>query len=154
MPALVGVGEVDDDPVVGPDRIRLEPSSARIFAPNREPPGGMHASAERREDAETPVADLVAEALDDQCLIGGHDAGRGLLLAQVGDEVLGGEPIEVVLAGELLALLATASRENSPIARPSSAGRPTPRRARTDRPGDPGRGDDDDAVAGDLLDPP
>ncbi len=49
----------------------------------------------------------------------------------------------------------TASRENSPIARPSSTGRPDALAApERDRPGDArGRGDDD-AVAGDLLDPP
>ncbi len=80
---LVGVGEMDDDPVVGPDRVGLE--LVLVADPRRQgkPPGGVDATAERREDAEPPVADLVAEALDDDRLVAGDDAGRGLLLAQV-----------------------------------------------------------------------
>ena len=76
--------------------------SSRILADERQAPGGVHAAAEGREDAEPPVADLVAEALDHDRLVGGDDAGRRLLLAQVGDEVLGGAAVEVVLLGELL----------------------------------------------------
>jgi hypothetical protein len=62
---LVGVGEVDDDPVVGPDRVGLQPGLVADLRAERQRPGGVHAPAERREHAETPVADLVAEALDD-----------------------------------------------------------------------------------------
>src|SRR6185503_15130412 len=69
-----------------------------------ETPGGVDATAERREHAEAPVADLVAEALDDDRLVGGDDPGSRLLLAQVVDEVLGGELVEVVAARELLGL--------------------------------------------------
>ena len=87
---LVGVGEVDDDPVVGPDRVGLEVALGADLGGQRQAPGGVDAAAEGREDAEPPVADLVAEALDHDRLVGGDDAGRRLLLAQVGDEVLGG----------------------------------------------------------------
>ena len=78
--------------------------SSRIFCAQRQAPGGVDAAAVGREDAEAPVADLVAEALDDDRLVGGDDPGRGLLLAQVGDQVLGGAAVEVVLGGQLLRL--------------------------------------------------
>ena len=124
---LVGVGQMDDDPVVGPDRVGLEVALGADLGRQRQAPGGVHATAEGREDAEAPVADLIAEALDDDRLVGGHDPGRRLLLAQVGDEVLGGERVEVALGGQLRrARLETASRAKAPIARPSSAGRPIP----------------------------
>ena len=98
---LVGVGEVDDDAVVGPDRVGLEVALGADLGAERQAPGGVDAAAEGREDAEAPVADLVAEALDDDRLVGGDDPGRRLLLAQVGDEVLGGAAVEVVLGGQL-----------------------------------------------------
>ena len=116
--------------------------SSRIFGRERQPPGGVDAAAEGREDAEAPVADLVAEALDDDRLVGGDDPGRRLLLAQVGDEVLGRAAVEVVLGGQLLRARAqTASRAKAPIARPSSAGRPIPSPFQNGTaPGTPGAG--------------
>ncbi len=152
---LVGVGEVDDDAVVGPDRVGLEIALGADLRRQRQPPGGVNAPAERREDAEPPVADLVAEALDDDRLVGGDDAGRRLLLAQVGDQVLGGAAVEVVLGGQLHRLAADRlageganrapqlGRAADPVALPEGDGA-----------GDAGRGGDDDAIAGDLLDPP
>ena len=92
---------MDDDPVVGPDRVGLEVVLGADLRRQRQAPGGVDAAAEGREDAEAPVADLVAEALDDDRLVGGDDAGRLLLLAQVGDEVVGGARVEVVLGGQL-----------------------------------------------------
>ena len=152
---LVGVGEVDDDPVVGPDRVGLEVALGADLLAQRQAPGGVDAAAVGREDAEAPVADLVAEALDDDRLVGGHDPGRGLLLAQVGDEVLGGAAVEVALGGQLRRVLgdrlagegadrpAELGRAADPVALPEGDGA-----------GRAGRGGDDDAVAGDLLDPP
>ena len=99
---LVGVGQVDDDPVVGPDRVGLEVVLVADPGRERQAPGGVHAPAAGREHAEAPVADLVAEALDDDRLVGGDDAGRRLLLAQVGDQVLGRAAVEVVLGRQLL----------------------------------------------------
>ena len=102
----------------------------------------MDAAAEGREDAEAPVADLVAEALDDDRLVGGDDPGRRLLLAQVGDQVLGRAAVEVVLVGELVGLGARpprGRRRRSPG--PSSAGRPIPSpRQNGTAPGTPGAG--------------
>ena len=67
---LLGVGQVDDDPVVGPDRVGLEPELVADPRAQRQPPGGVDAPAERRQHAQPPVADLVAEALDDDRAVG------------------------------------------------------------------------------------
>ncbi len=152
---LVGVGQVNDDPVVGPDRIGLE--VVLVADPGREcqPPGGVDATAEGREHAQAPIADLVAEALDDERLVGGHDAGRRLLFAQVGDQVGGGALVEVVLGGERCGVLADRlAREGAD--RPAELGgaadavaAPEGHRARGS-----GRRRDDHPVAGDVLDPP
>ncbi len=152
---LVGVGKMDDDPVVGPDRVGLEVVLLADPPRERQPPGGVHATAERREHAQAPVADLVAELLDDERLVGGHDTGRGLLLAQVGGEVGGGAWVEIVLGGELLRLLRDRfARERAD--RAAELGRAAdavaaPERHRT---WNARGGDDDHPVAGDVLDPP
>ena len=98
----VGVRQVEGDAVVRPDRVHLEPERLAQPVPERERPGSVHASAERGQDAHPPVADLVAEALDDDGPVGGKRPGRLLLLAQVRDEVRGGATVEQVIAGETL----------------------------------------------------
>ncbi len=152
---LVGVGQVDDDPVVGPDGVRLEVVLVADLGAQRQAPGGVHAAAERREDAQPPVADLVAEALDDDRAVARHDAGRVLLLAQERDQVLGGQVVEVVAllqrggvlldrpAGERADRLAQLARAPDAVAAPERH-----------RAGDAGSRGDDHAVARDLLDPP
>ena len=155
----VGLGQVEGDPVVGPDRLRVEPD--RVAQPRRQrhAPGRVHAAAERSQDADAPVADLVAEALDHDRPVGGDDAGRGRLLAQEGEQVLGRARVEVVLAAQVLEgalvgagdqlargdadLLAQLVRPPDALALPERDGA-----------GNAGRRRDDDAVAGDLLDPP
>jgi hypothetical protein len=62
----------------------------------------VDASTERRQHAQPPVADLVAEALDDDGAVGRQDTGRLLLLVQVVEQVARGALVEVVLACELL----------------------------------------------------
>ena len=146
---------MDDDPVVGPDRVGLELELVADPSRQRQPPGGVDATAERGEHAEPPVADLVAEALDHDRLVGGDDPGRGLLLAQVGDEVLGGELVEVVVARQLGGLgVDRLARELAD--RPAELHRPADALAAPERhlAGDAGRRGDDHPVAGDLLDPP
>ena len=81
------------------------PKPSRMRADERERPRGVHATAVRREDAQPPVADLVAEALDDQRPVGGDDARRRLLLGQEGEQVGGGAPVEVVVALQRLLVL-------------------------------------------------
>ena len=58
----------------------------------------MDAAAERRQQHEPPVAELVAEALDDDPPVGRQGADDLALVLEVGDEVLGGQLVEVVVA--------------------------------------------------------
>ena len=152
---LVGVGQVDDDPVVGPDRVRLEVELVADLGREGQTPSRVDAAAERGQDAEAPVADLVAELLDNDRLVGGnHPRGR-LLLLEVGQEVLGRELVQVVvlrellrvhrdrLAGELADRTAELGGAADAVAAPE---RDSARHARCRR--------DDHAVAGDVLDPP
>ncbi len=118
----------------------------------------MHPGAERREDADAPVADLVGEALDDDRAVVGNDA-RGLgLLVEVHAQVRRGARVEpgvvqcglglrrvhaAQLAHERAQRAAELERSAGPVALPE---RRLGRLA--------GRGRDDDPVDGDLLDPP
>ena len=54
-----------------------------------------------RQHAHPPVADLVAEALDDDRAVVGHGAGGLGLLVEVGDEVGGGALVEPAVAQAL-----------------------------------------------------
>ena len=103
--------------------------------PRRRAPTGVHPGAERREDADAPVADLVAEALDDDRPVRGHRPGRLLLLPQERHQVPRRQLVERVVGAEPLARLLVrsdaSSREALPIASPSSYGRPGPRPSRT-----------------------
>ena len=89
--------EVEGDPVVRPDRLGFEPEGIAETRGQRHPPRRMHAAAERRQDADAPVADLVAEALDDDRAIGRDNAGRGRLLSEEGEQVLRRARVEVVV---------------------------------------------------------
>ena len=99
---LVGVGQVDDDPVVGPDRVGLEAELVADARRQRQAPGGVDAAAVGRQDAQPPVADLVAEALDHDRAVAGDHARRLLLLAQEVEQVVGRARVEVVVALERL----------------------------------------------------
>ena len=70
----IGLGKVERDPVVRPDRLDVEPDRLAQPGCERHPPGSVHAAAERGQDADAPVADLVAEALDHDRAVGGDDA--------------------------------------------------------------------------------
>src|SRR3954452_15983017 len=115
----------------------------------------MHAAAEGREDAEAPVADLVAEALDHDRLIRRQHT-RGLaLLAQEGDQVARRLLVEVRRGSQLFRLAvhrptrelaygaAKLDRTANLVALPER------HRARQSR-----RRSDDHAVTRDLLDAP
>ena len=115
----------------------------------------MDAPAVGRQHAQAPVADLVAEALDDDRAVARQDARRGLLLEQEVEQVLRRERVEVVVglqrrgvlldgpAAERADRLAELLRAADAVALPE---RHRARRARRRR--------DDHAVAADLLDPP
>ena len=112
----------------------------------RQRPRRVHARAERRQDADAPVAELVAEALDRDRAIGRQRAGRFALLAR-GDRAgcarrtrRGGASRAATPRLRRAACRAT-SRTNAPSARPSSIGRPGPSpRQNGSRPTSPGAG--------------
>ena len=93
---------MQDDPVVGGDRVGLEVEALTDPRGEGERPGGVDATAVGGEDADPPVADLVAEALDDDRALGGQDARGELLLAEVVEQVAGGARVEVIIALECL----------------------------------------------------
>ena len=152
---VVGVGQVDDDAVVRPDRVGLEAEGVTDAGRERQRPRRVHAPAVGREDHQPPVADLVAEPLDDQRPVRRQHAGRGLLLAQEGEQVGCGASVEVVVAlkdGLVLAHGPAGERADglAELTRPAHALTvPEGDRARAHR----GRRDDH-AVPRDLLDAP
>src|SRR3954470_14460505 len=138
--------------VVGPDRLHLDPERVAELRPDGHRPRRVHARAERREDADAPVADLVSEPLDDNGAVTGDDAGRAFLLAQEGEEVRLRVRVEAVdlrllarhrLPRELADRLPELIRAADAFALPERHGT-----------GHAGRRADEHAVAGDLLDPP
>ena len=146
---------MQDDAVVGGDRVGLETEALADARGQRERPRGVHAPAVGGEHAQPPVADLVAEALEHDRALAGQHAGGGLLLAQVGEQVTRGALVEVVVALERGGLLLDgparerADRLAELLGAPDGVALPERHRA-----GRTGRGGDDDAVAGDLLDAP
>ena len=92
----VALGQPDRDAVVRPDRLDLEPEPLADPRLERQRPRRVDAAAERRQQAQPPVAELVAEALDDDALVGRQGAGRLALVLEVREQVLGRQLVEVV----------------------------------------------------------
>ncbi len=68
---LVDVGEPEDDPVVGPDHVDFGPVALPVSPAGRQRPRGMDPGSEGGEQYDAPIADLVAELLDDDGAVGG-----------------------------------------------------------------------------------
>ncbi len=109
------VGQAEDDPVVGGHRLHRQAEPLLDAGLEGDRPWLVHPRAEGREDAQPPVADLVAEALDDDRLVVG-DGPRGLgLLVEVGHEVVGRPLVEAVLLAQLLGHRLGAARPVGPL---------------------------------------
>ena len=104
-------------------------SSAIVHGAWTRPPNGVRID-------EPPVAELVAEPLDDDPPVRGQGAGGLALVLEVREQVLGRQGVEVVVARAAapaafvrpfgpVARSASVSRTKAPMARPSSTGRPT-----------------------------
>ncbi len=93
---LLGSREAEDHAVVGPDALDVREVSLTQAREHRRAPGRVDARAEGGEHAHPEVADLVAVALDHQRAIAGHLPGGGGLLAQVGEQIVGGPLVEAV----------------------------------------------------------
>ena len=152
-------GQADDDAVVAPHRLDRHVVAVDQPSLDRHRPRSVHRSAERRKDADPPITDLVAEPLDDDGAIVGHDARCLRLLAQVQHYVVGGELVERELGAKPLHRLRIADSPDLALER-------TERPAEFQWPPRPitvperhlagltRRGRDDDAFECDVLDPP
>ncbi len=95
-----GFGESQHDPVVAPDHLGLDPPFVGEPGPQRDRPWRMHPRPERGEDADPPIADLVAEPLDHDGAVVGHGT-RGLaLIGQVLHQVGGGQLVQAVVVDQ------------------------------------------------------
>ena len=155
----IGVGQPQHDAVVGVHDLRVHAVPLGEPGAERQRPRGVHLGAEGGVDDDPPVAQLVAEALDDDRAVVGDMAAGLALLVQIGQDVVRGPGVE-------------------PGGRAAAAGRP-PRRRRADlaqeraqraaqferaaqlvalperQPARDARGGGDQhPVAGDVLDPP
>ena len=92
----VALGQPDRDAVVRPDRLDLHPQSLADPRLEGQRPRLMDPAAERGQQAQSPVAQLVAEALDDDPLVGRQGARRLALVVQVGQQVGGRTLVEIV----------------------------------------------------------
>jgi hypothetical protein len=98
----VGVRQVKRNAVVRPDRLDFQPERLAEPCCERKRPRCVHARAERRQDAEPPVADLVAETLDHDGPVRRHGAGRGGLLVQERQQVVRGSFVQAMLVRQPL----------------------------------------------------
>ena len=93
----VAVGEPHRDAVVGPQRVDRVAEVRLELLREHERPRRVDPAAERRQDADANVAELVAEPLDRDRAVGRDRRGRRPLVRQVLDEVVGGVRIEPVV---------------------------------------------------------
>ncbi len=156
---LVGVGEAQHDAVVARHRLHLVAGCGGELRFERQRPRRVHARAERREDADAPVAEFVAEALDRDGAVGGQRAGGFALFVQVIEQVARGERVEMVRRAQprfrfVARLLGDFAHEGAECA--AEFDRPARPFAAPERqaPGLAGRGRDEHAVARDLGDAP
>ena len=143
---VVDVGEAQDDTVVGVHHLHLDAGAVAEHLLQGHRPGRVHARAEGREDADTPVAELVAEAFDRDGPVGRQGLSGGLLFEQVGRQVLGCVTVEGQLPFEsidrldrvLFGELAYEGAEGRAPTRPDDRVRPRARRACVPVPPEPG----------------
>ena len=151
--------EPQHDAVVAPDRLHLEPGGGPQARLQRQRPGGVHARAERRQDADAEVAQLVAKPFDRDVAIGGQRAGRLALVGDVAPQVAGRAPFqrrlfrEPALGGALglVAQLAHERAQRAPQLQRASRPLAAPERHLA---GLARGGRDDHPVARDLRDAP
>ena len=102
LEAGVALRQADGDPVVRPDRRDLHAETLVEPALERHRPRGVDAPAERRQQGQPPVAELVAEAFDHDALVRRQGARDLALVLEVGEQVLGRPFVEVVVLAQAL----------------------------------------------------
>ncbi len=154
----VGVGDADHDAVVGGHRLAVDAVALAEPGVDRQRPRCVHRGAVGRVDHQPPVAELVAEPLDEQGGVAGQDVGGLELLVQVADEVAGRPLVEAVSRASCSARRA---RHRAELAGEGADGRAElggsaqgvalPERQPSR---DAGGGGHQHPVVGDVLDPP
>ena len=161
----VALRQPDGDPVVRPDRLDLHAEALADPGLDRQRPWGVDPAAERREQAQPPVAQLVAEALHDDPPVGRERAGRRPLVVEIGEQVVGRPFVEIVAlaepgrrdraallaAGQVALELADERPERPPQLDRPADGVAVPERQLA---GNARRRADGHPVVADLLDPP
>ena len=152
------VGEPEDDAVVAVHGLHVDAVALAHPRRDAERPRGVHLTAEGRVHRHPPVADLVAEPLYDDGAVVGHVPSGLLLLGEVAEEVVGGPLVEAGGGDPRAGLV---GREPDDLADerphgPAQLGRAALLVALPERQpaGQAGGGRDEDAVVGDVLDPP
>jgi hypothetical protein len=155
---LVGLGDAEHDPVVGGQRLGVDAVPLRQAGPHRQRPGRVHLRAEGGVHHQPPVAQLVAEPLDQDGAVGGQHPGRLALLGQEGPQVVGRPRVQPGLPA--------AGHRGRRVEGDHLAGEGADRRAQLRRPAQlvalperqpprlPRGGGDQDPVVGDVLDAP
>ena len=95
-------GKTDRDAVVGPDGLDLDAEAVGEPRLDRQRPRGVDSATERCQQRQAPVAELVAEPLDHDPLVGRERAGRFALVLEIREQVLGGAVVEIVVVLESL----------------------------------------------------
>ena len=154
-----GVGQPHDDAVVGGGRLLVDAVALAQPAADRQRQRPVHPQPIGRVQDHPPVAELVAEPLDQQAwcrwapcrwpCADRRAAATGCRWRSRRN------PLRAQRSSKSSRSRPASSPVNAPIAAPSSAGRPTPSpRQNGSRAGCPGRGDHQHPVVGDLGDPP
>ncbi len=154
----VGVRKPQHDAVVRVQHLGVEAEALGQPGTERKCPGGVHLRAERGVHHHAPVAQLVAEALDQDGAVVRHVAGGLALLGQVGQHIVhgpgvqprAGQPFPGGGLGES-ADLAQERAQRAPQLQRAAELVALPERQPAGNAG--GRGDQD-AVPGDVLDAP
>ena len=94
------LGQAHDDAVVAPDHLDVAAEVLLQLGPDRHCPRCVDLGSERCVDADPPVADLVAEALDDDRAVIGDGPGGVGLLVEVVEQVLRSQGVEADLVDQ------------------------------------------------------
>ena len=161
----IALGQADRDPIVRPDGLHLESKAFADPRLERERPRRVDPATERAQDAQPPIAELVAEPLDNDPLVRWQGSGRLALVVEIGEQVVGRARIEIVRLAQSRGRVAAALRATSQVAlelgdegaeRTPELDRPSDRIAMPERQlaRDARCGADGDPIMADLLDPP
>ena len=89
-------------PIIGPDGVDVDSIAVAEPMTQCHRPRGVDPGAQRREQDESPVPDLVAEPLDDKGLVGGQHSGRLPFLCEILNEIPRRQVVQMKASHEVL----------------------------------------------------